>query len=108
MAFLLRRSAGCRHVFAVRLHRHVGEGLPALDLLAHRPRRRLHAEHGTVVPVVELLPRSWVSFARRSGSNSRPTATTSRSPAALTRDDDTSGAARPWAPRRRLARGMSV
>src|SRR5712691_8768470 len=44
-----------RHVFVVRLRWDVGEGRPAPDLPAHRPRDGLHPEHHAVVAVVELL-----------------------------------------------------
>src|SRR5438067_510999 len=43
-------------VLVVVLEGHVGERLPASDLPAQRPRDRLHAQHDSVMRVVELLP----------------------------------------------------
>src|SRR5438445_13808423 len=48
-------SPGSAHVFVVVLERHVDERLPAVDLLAHRPRQRAHPEHHAAVVVVEPL-----------------------------------------------------
>src|SRR5438309_1266850 len=48
-------SPGSAHVFVVVLERHVDERLPAVDLLAHRPRERAHPEHHAAVVVVEPL-----------------------------------------------------
>src|SRR4030095_1954276 len=49
------RSARRVHVLVVVLERDVDERVPALDFLAERPRRRLHAQHDAVVVVVEFL-----------------------------------------------------
>src|SRR4029453_2205388 len=43
------------HVFVVVLEGHIDQGLPAVDLLADRPRERSHPEHHAAVVVVELL-----------------------------------------------------
>src|SRR5437899_8883220 len=43
------------HVFVVVLERDVDERLPAVDLLAHRPRERPHAQHHAARLVVEPL-----------------------------------------------------
>src|SRR5262245_10763623 len=51
-----RSSTGRRDQLVIRLRRHVGKRRPSADLLRHRPCERLHAEHHTVVAIVELLP----------------------------------------------------
>src|SRR5499425_2169346 len=52
---LIRSPLRSAHVFVVVLEGHVDQGLPARDLLAHRPRERAHPEHHAAVVVVELL-----------------------------------------------------
>src|SRR5262244_2570478 len=52
---LIRSPLRSAHVFVVILEGHVDQGLPAGDLLAHRPCERSHPEHHAAVVVVELL-----------------------------------------------------